>query len=105
MLLLVLGLVATGARAAGGGVAPGAPGQKPDWLPADRHGFGTSTTRASKVWLTLEGGELSEVYYPRLDTPSFRDRVASGTACWGRVDTALAAGEPGLGCAMKKVAT
>jgi glucoamylase len=25
------------------------------------------------VWFTLEGGELSEVYYPRLDTPSFRD--------------------------------
>ena len=73
MLLLVLGLVAAGARAASGGVAPGAPGQKPDWLPADKHGFGTSTTRASKVWFTLEGGELSEEYYPRLDTPSFRD--------------------------------
>jgi hypothetical protein len=25
------------------------------------------------VWFTLEGGELSEVYYPTLDTPSFRD--------------------------------
>src|SRR5947209_11274958 len=46
---------------------------KPDWLPADKQGFGTSRTPASKVWFTLEGGELSEVYYPRLDTPSFRD--------------------------------
>jgi glucoamylase len=46
---------------------------KPNWLPADKQGFGTSRTRASKVWFTLEGGELSEVYYPRLDTPSFRD--------------------------------
>jgi glucoamylase len=55
------------------GVAPGAPGQKPDWLPADKHGFGTARTLASKVWFTLEGGELSEVYYPRIDTPSFRD--------------------------------
>lgn len=45
----------------------------PDWLPADKQGFGTSRTPASKVWFTLEGGELSEVYYPRLDTPSFRD--------------------------------
>lgn len=46
---------------------------KPNWLPADKQGFGTSRTRASKVWFTLEGGELSEVYYPTLDTPSFRD--------------------------------
>jgi glucoamylase len=46
---------------------------KPDWLPADKQGFGTSRTPASKVWFTLEGGGLSEVYYPRLDTPSFRD--------------------------------
>jgi glucoamylase len=61
------------ARAATRSVAPGAPGAKPDWLPADKHGFGTSRTSASKVWFTLEGGELSEVYYPRLDTPSFRD--------------------------------
>jgi glucoamylase len=46
---------------------------KPNWLPADKQGFGTSRTLASKVWFTLEGGELSEVYYPTLDTPSFRD--------------------------------
>jgi glucoamylase len=55
------------------GVAPGAPGSKPDWLPADKQGFGTSRTAASHVWYTLERGELSEVYYPQLDTPSFRD--------------------------------
>ena len=46
---------------------------KPNWLPADKQGFGTSRTLSSKVWFTLEGGGLSEVYYPRLDTPSFRD--------------------------------
>jgi glucoamylase len=46
---------------------------QPNWLPADKQGFGTSRTLASKVWFTLEGGGLSEVYYPRLDTPSFRD--------------------------------
>ena len=45
----------------------------PNWLPADKQGFGTSRTLASKVWFTLEGGSLSEVYYPTLDTPSFRD--------------------------------
>ncbi len=46
---------------------------KPNWLPADKQGFGTSHTLASKVWFTLQGGSLSEVYYPTLDTPSFRD--------------------------------
>jgi glucoamylase len=61
------------ARNAASGAAPGAPGAKADWAPADKHGFGTSTTSASKVWFTLEAGELTEVYYPRLDTPSFRD--------------------------------
>ncbi len=61
------------ARGAAHGVAPGGPGAKADWAPADKHGFGTSRTTASKVWFTLEGGELTEVYYPRLDTPSYRD--------------------------------
>jgi glucoamylase len=55
------------------GQAPGGPGEKADWAPADKHGFGTSRSTASNVWFTLEGGELTEVYYPRLDTPSFRD--------------------------------
>ncbi len=82
MALLALALcvslaVASSAKVPSGvrahGVAPGAPGAKPDFAPADKHGFGTSTTLASKVWFTLEGGELTEIYYPRLDTPSFRD--------------------------------
>ncbi len=55
------------------GAAPGAPGQTLTWAPADKQGFGTSTGQASKVWFTLEHGELTEVYYPRIDTPSFRD--------------------------------
>jgi glucoamylase len=59
--------------AASVGVAPGAPGAVADWAPADKSGFGTSKTLASKVWFTLENGELTEVYYPRLDTPSYRD--------------------------------
>jgi glucoamylase len=59
--------------AAPAGAATPANTPKPNWLPADKQGFGTSHTLASKVWFTLEGGSLSEVYYPRLDTPSFRD--------------------------------
>ncbi|HEY1476820.1 MAG TPA: hypothetical protein VGF37_03980, partial [Chthoniobacterales bacterium] len=54
-------------------MAPGGPGGKADWLPANKSGFGTSHTTLSKVWFTLEGGRLSEVYYPRLDTPSVRN--------------------------------
>ncbi len=54
-------------------MAPGGPGGKADWLPANKTGFGTSHTTLSKVWFTLEGGRLSEVYYPYLDTPSVRN--------------------------------
>jgi hypothetical protein len=54
------------------GMAPGGPGGNADWLPSKKAGFGTSYTTASNVWFTLEGGRLSEVYYPLLDTPSVR---------------------------------
>ena len=73
-LLLVVLIPGSGQAAAPAAIiAPAATTPKPNWLPADKQGFGTSRTLASKVWFTLEGGELSEVYYPTLDTPSFRD--------------------------------
>src|SRR4051812_24240089 len=53
--------------------APGAPGERHTWAPADKHGFGTATARGSRVWFTLRQAELSEVYYPDLSTPSLRD--------------------------------
>jgi glucoamylase len=53
--------------------APGAPGTASDWVTGDKDGFGTARGTASKVWYTLHGGELSEIYYPRIDTPSTRD--------------------------------
>jgi glucoamylase len=52
--------------------APGAPGAKHTWAPADKHGFGTAHQLGSPVWFTLRSASLSEVYYPRVDTPSFR---------------------------------
>ena len=52
---------------------PGAPGAEAFWTPADKQGFGTATTTQSKVWHTLQGGELTEVYYPDLGTPALRD--------------------------------
>lgn len=50
--------------------APGAPGDKARWAKADKHGFGTSAGKASRVWFTLREAELSEVYYPDLSHPS-----------------------------------
>lgn len=48
-------------------------GANADWLPANKTGFGTSYTTTSNVWFTLQNGRLSEVYYPRVDTPSVRN--------------------------------
>jgi glucoamylase len=55
------------------GGAPGAPGERAIWTEADKDGFGTSYTTASKVWYTLDDGALTEVYYPDIGTPSVRD--------------------------------
>jgi glucoamylase len=54
-------------------VGPVRKGADADWLPANKTGFGTSHTTASNVWFTLQNGRLSEVYYPRIDTPSVRN--------------------------------
>src|SRR6185295_4385036 len=51
-------------------LAPGAPGDDAHWPSAAKNGFGTSNTLASKVWFTLTGGVMTEVYYPRLDVPN-----------------------------------
>jgi glucoamylase len=74
LLACIVGVLASapGATAARG-VAPGGPGAPAVWTPADKEGFGTSTTVASKVWHTLERGTLTEVYYPDLGTPAVRD--------------------------------
>src|SRR4051794_18567657 len=52
--------------------APGAPGGKAAWAPADKQGFGTAATSASRVWFTLRKAELTELYYPDLSHPSAR---------------------------------
>ena len=69
-LALLLLLFATPAFAA---PAPGGPGEKAIWTEADKDGFGTSHTLASKVWHTLDDGRMTEVYYPDLSTPAVRD--------------------------------
>ena len=65
--------------------APGAPGDIPSWTPGSKEGIGTSTTTESHVWYTLQGGILSEVYYPRLDTADVRTlefAVSDGKTVW-----------------------
>src|SRR5215213_6215892 len=71
--LLVLALTGLAEAASSSSSAPGAPGDPAVWTPADKDGFGTSKTTTSKVWYTLNNGELTEVYYPNLGTPSVRD--------------------------------
>ena len=71
LLLAVLSLLC--AAPATAAEAPGAPGAVANWTPGDKDGFGTARPLASRVWFTLQGGELSEVYAPDLGTPSFRD--------------------------------
>ncbi len=55
-----------------GGQAFGAPGVEADYVPADKTGYATARSRASHVWLTLQGGRMSEIYYPDISTPSGR---------------------------------
>jgi glucoamylase len=65
--------------------APGAPGSMPTWTSAAKEGVGTATTVPSKVWFTLQGGIMTEVYYPRLDTADVRTlelAVSDGTETW-----------------------
>ena len=71
--LLVLAVTGLAKAAPNSSSAPGAPGGKALWTEADKDGFGTSTTTGSKVWYTLDDGDLTEVYYPDLSTPSVRD--------------------------------
>jgi glucoamylase len=65
--------------------APGAPGTIPTWTAGSKEGVGTATSTNSHVWFTLEGGILTEVYYPRLDTADVRTlefAVSDGKSVW-----------------------
>jgi glucoamylase len=59
--------------------------QAKGWAEADKTGFGTARGRQSKVWFTLEGGQLSEMFYPDLSTPSVRSLELTVKDC-GRTD-------------------
>src|SRR5918912_2449561 len=53
-------------------LAPGAPGKDAQWEDAGKEGVGTSATLESKVWFTLQGGVMTEVYYPTVDVANVR---------------------------------
>jgi glucoamylase len=65
--------------------APNGPGQLPTWTTGGKEAVGTATSVESKVWFTLQGGILTEVYYPRLDTANVRTlefAVSDGKRVW-----------------------
>jgi glucoamylase len=67
--------------------APGSPGIPPTWCSAAKEMVGCSLG-ASRVWFTIGGGILNEVYYPRVDIPQIRDLgflIADGRGFWVEV--------------------
>ena len=67
--------------------APGAPGLPPTWCSSDKEMVGCSLG-PSRLWFTIGGGILNEVYHPRIDIPQIRDLgfiVADGKGFWVEV--------------------
>jgi glucoamylase len=54
-------------------VAPGGPGIEPRWTRGAKAAVGTAYSTSSRVWYTLDGGCITEVYYPTIDSPQIRD--------------------------------
>ena len=72
---------------AAGGPAPGAPGLSPTWCSSAKDIVGCSLG-PSRLWFTIGGGIVNEVYYPRVDIPQIRDLgflVADGLGFWVEV--------------------
>jgi glucoamylase len=72
LILLVLAAMSGTRAQATTNLAPGAPGKDAQWESAGKEGVGTSSTLESKVWFTLQGGVMTEVYYPTVDVANVR---------------------------------
>src|SRR5215213_2652792 len=72
-------------------LAPGAPGKDAEWTSAGKEAVGTSNTLESKVWFTLRGGVMDEVYYPTVDVANTRTLQFVVTGCNEGVSEELAA--------------
>ena len=67
--------------------APGAPGIAPTWCSSAKEMVGCALG-PSRLWFTLGGGIVNEVYYPRVDIPQIRDLgflVADDKGFWVEV--------------------
>ena len=63
------------------GHAPGRPGRDAHWPSAGKEAVGTSNTWESKVWFTLRGGVMDEVYYPTVDVANTQTLRFHVTGC------------------------
>jgi glucan 1,4-alpha-glucosidase len=82
MLSLHAAAYAQGAGESGNNnLAPGAPGRDAQWTNAGKEAVGTSNTMESKVWFTLRGGVMDEVYYPTVDAANTRTLQFIVTGC------------------------
>ena len=54
-------------------LAPDGSGIEPRWTRGAKVGVGTAYSTSSRVWYTLDSGCVTEVYYPRIDSPQIRD--------------------------------
>ncbi|HLY51496.1 MAG TPA: hypothetical protein VKQ31_00670, partial [Steroidobacteraceae bacterium] len=67
--------------------APGGPGLPPTWCSSDKQMVGCALGPA-RLWFTIGGGIINEVYYPRVDIPQIRDLgfiVGDGAGFWVEV--------------------
>jgi glucoamylase len=67
--------------------APGGPGIPPTWSSSDKEAVGCALG-SSRLWFTVGGGIINEVYYPRVDIPQMRDLgfiVGDGAGFWCEV--------------------
>ncbi len=67
--------------------APGAPGLAPTWCSSAKEMVGCSLG-SSRLWFTIGGGIVNEVYFPRVDVPQIRDLgfiVSDGKGFWVEV--------------------
>lgn len=60
-------------RLVAGRTAFGQPGAEPHWTRSDKDGIGTAYSASSRIWFTLAGPIISEVYYPTIDRPQLKD--------------------------------
>src|SRR5499427_10315418 len=67
--------------------APGGAGLRPTWCSSAKEIVGCALG-SSRLWYTIGGGIINEVYYPRVDLPQVRDLgfiVADGEGFWAEV--------------------